>query len=602
MDVVTYDLTEEKVLDKKTLPKDIEEKFLGGRGVNVYLAFHSIPTDASPRGSENRIILGTGVLTGTSFPSAGMIASTFKSPHTNTLFTSVALGNLGAYLKNAKIDFLQISGKCKRPSYIFIDEFHDISLKNAEEIWDKSIEDSDKWLRKKYGEKSCIATIGPAAINQIVYAGVSIDREFSFQRGGLGSVFSSKNLKAIVVTEPPKLRQFDNHTTDLINSFFTRISSNIWFNILKNRGSFGILLPILQKKLASIKNGSKKLNLDPSKISEFSGYDDRYNCWKCPINCKKNSYQAFQALGLNLKIIDNASIQQAITKCDKEALDPLSTGAALASLWNIQDERRKLLDTDLGFRWGDPTIYSLIDSIINRKDLGDKLARGEIYLYKQTGEPSPCIKNQIPGFFYYPSSTGLTLAASTPSFNSSIIHSDYMIFPEILGLPFKLDQSTKRGKAITVVLFEDLLAVLDSLVVCTRFLPLLLTQRAWIKILPQVVQKFLASYLSRTVIGKYGIKIDLLMEILNTETKLHLNFNKLRTIGARIVSLERMFNTRAGMTRSDDSFEKYLKLKPFYRDQQELLDQYYQYRGLSSQGLLKRKTLKKLGFIGLIQV
>ncbi|MHA1226140.1 MAG: aldehyde ferredoxin oxidoreductase C-terminal domain-containing protein, partial [Candidatus Hodarchaeales archaeon] len=526
----------------------------------------------------------------------------FKSPQTNTLFTSVALGKLGAYLKNAKIDFLEITGKCKRPSYLVIDEFYDISLKNAEEIWDKSIEDSDKWLRKKYGEESCIASIGPAAINQVVYAGVSIDQRYFFQRGGLGSVFSSKNLKAIVLTEPPKLRQLDDYSINLLELFFTRISSSLWFNMLKNRGTFSLLLHALNRKLISIKNGSRKLNLDPSKVSEFQGYGDGFNCWECPINCKRNSYQAFQALGLNLKIIDHTAIQEVIVKCDKEALDPLSTGAALASLWNIQEDRRKLLDIDLGFHWGNPAIYSLIDSIIGREELGDKLARGEVYLYKQTGEPSPCIKDQIPGFFYYSNSMGLSLAVSTPSFNSSTLHSDYMLFPEVLGLPFKLDSNSKRGKARTVVLFEDFLAVLDSLVVCTRFLPLLLTQRRWTKALPLTFQKFLASFLSKAFISKFGLKIDPLIEILNRETGYNLSFNKLRTIGARIVSLERMFNTRAGMTRSDDSFESYLKIRPFYQYQEELLNQYYLYRGLSPQGLLKRKTIKKLGFVGLVQI
>ena len=88
--LVKLDLTEEKLLPKEAIDKRVVEHFLGGRGITVYLGYHSIPTDASPRGPDNSVILGTGILTATNFPSSGMAVATFKSPQTNTLFTSIA--------------------------------------------------------------------------------------------------------------------------------------------------------------------------------------------------------------------------------------------------------------------------------------------------------------------------------------------------------------------------------------------------------------------------------------------------------------------------------------------------------------------------------
>ena len=161
------------------------------------------------------------------------------------------------------------------------------------------------------------------------------------------------------------------------------------------------------------------------------------------------------ALGPNLKIVDAEIIQKAIETCDQEALDPLSTGAALASLFNIQEDRRKLLDVDLGFNWSNPNIYSLIEKIIKREELGDQLSRGEIYLYQQTSEPSPMTKGQMGGMFYYPNILGLSLATSTSPYGADNFRSDYMIFPELLGFPFKLDPSSKRGKIKERWGFED---------------------------------------------------------------------------------------------------------------------------------------------------
>ncbi len=112
-----------------------------------------------------------------------MIVATFKSPHTNTLFTSISTGHFGASLKHAGFDFFQITGRAKEPRYILIDEFNDVTLEDAKSIWKKSVPESDNWLRQKHGKNASIATISTAAVNQITYAGVAIDRVHFFRRG-----------------------------------------------------------------------------------------------------------------------------------------------------------------------------------------------------------------------------------------------------------------------------------------------------------------------------------------------------------------------------------------------------------------------------------
>ncbi|UCE13283.1 MAG: hypothetical protein JSV04_13990 [Candidatus Heimdallarchaeota archaeon] len=601
--LLSFDLTEEKISPKEPIKKRVIENFLGGRGISVYLGYHSIPTDASPRGPDNAVIFGTGILTGTLFPSSGMAVATFKSPQTNTLCTSVVTGKFGASLRHVGLDFFQLSGKVKNPRYILIDEFADITLENADPIWEKSVEATDGWLRAKHGKNATIATIGLSAINQVAFAGVAVDRIHFFRRGGLGAVLASKNIKAIVITESPQIQELEGVSSDVISQFADGITQKSWYNMLHNRGTFSTIFPIIENKVLSAKNCSRLLQLAPEKISSFKGYNEHYQCWKCPIQCQRNSFQNFVALGPNLKIIDSKKIQEAIESCDKEAMDPLSTGATLAALFNIQEDRRKLLDIDLGFQWGNPRIHSLIEKIVNKEDLGDQLSRGEAYLYQQTSEPSPAIKNQIGGMFYYPNILGVSLSTGIAPYGAADFRSNYMVLPEVLGYPFKLSPRSKRGKARTVILFENLVAVLDSLVLCSRYLPILLRLRKRFSWLSPNLRNQLLEFVPKPLIGGLSLDLDMLLPILRNVFNEKLNFGGLLKIGDRITLLERIFNTRMGMTREDDSFSRFLKKRPdFFKTHEELLTEYYSQKGLTQRGMVNKKTIQKMGLLGLVTI
>jgi len=74
-------------------------------------------------------------------------------------------------------------------------------------------------------------------------------------------------------------------------------------------------------------------------------------------------------------------------------------------------------------------------------------------------------------------------------------------------------------------------------------------------------------------------------------------------IGNRITLLERIFNTRLGMTSDEDKFPHFLLKRPdFFKSQNELLSEYYRRKGLSPKGMVRKKTLKKSGLIGLITI
>ncbi|MFX0015423.1 MAG: aldehyde ferredoxin oxidoreductase N-terminal domain-containing protein [Promethearchaeota archaeon] len=601
--IVTLDLTEEEVSPKIPIESRVVENFLGGRGITVYLSYQSIPTDASPRGADNVVIFGTGILTGTLFPSSGMIVATFKSPQTNTLFTSVATGRFGASLAHVGMNFFQISGCAKTPKYILIDEFSDITLEDADPFWKKSVSETDELLRTKHGVNASIATTGLSAVNQVSFAGVAIDQVHFFRRGGLGAVLASKNIKAIVITDPPKIKDLNGLSQDFIEHFKHSLEETSWFKMLHNRGTFSTIFSVIKNSVLPAKNCSRLLQLSPEKISSFNGYEDSLKCWQCPVQCQRNSYQSFVSLGPNLKIVEIEKIQKAIEACDKDALDPLSTGAALASLFNIQEDRRKLLDINLGFEWNNPKIYSLIKKIIQREELGDQLSRGEIYLYQQTSEPSPMIKNQMGGMYYYPNIVGQSLAIGISPYAANSFRTNYMIFPELLGLPFKLNPISKRGKVEAIILFENLIAVLDSLVLCSRYIPFFLKFRKRFNWLHQNFQNHLVHLLPDLLISGRGLELNPLLSLLKAVFDENLNFKKLLEIGNRITLLERIFNTRMGMTRDEDCYAIFLKKRQdFFKNHEELVTKYYSRKGLTLKGMVNKQTLERSGLLGLVTI
>ncbi len=601
--VKIVNLTENKIFPSKKVENKVVRHFLGGRGITTYLGYESIPVDTSPRGEDNNIIFGTGGLTGTNFPSSGTAVATFKSPHTNTLCTATTTGSFGAYLRHTGFDFLQISGRAKTPQTLVVDEFSDITFEKAEKYWKTSIQQTDKLLRHKYGESSCIACVGEAATNQVTYAGVAVDKKHFFHRGGLGSVLASKNIKAVVFTDSPEVKDLSSLDETYLSSLNTVMKNHFWFSMLQNQGTFATITSTIQREVLPTKNCSRILKINLDKVSKFQGYGESYNCWQCSVNCIRNSYQSFTALGTNLKIIDHKKIQEAILKCDQEALDPLSTGAALASLFNIQEDRRKLLDIKLGYEWGDSQIYSLIEDIVKQHSLGDQLSRGEEYLYLQTSEPSPMIKNQMAGMYYYPHCSGISIDLSSSPYGGNHQRTSSMLFPELLNFPYPLPPRSTYGKIRIKILFENLIAVLDSLVVCNNFFPFFLNTNKFIRKLPANMVAPLLHNLPKRAFQSLMLQSKLLSPIFSQILGENVSLNTILEIGNRITLLERLFNTRGGYSRKNDLFSTFIEKRPdFFKSQESMLSSYYQAKGLSTEGLVTLDSLKKSNLLGMVSI
>jgi aldehyde:ferredoxin oxidoreductase len=100
------------------------------------------------------------------------------------------------------------------------------------------------------------------------------------------------------------------------------------------------------------------------------------------------------------------------------------------------------------------------------------------------------------------------------------------------------------------------------------------------------------------------LPFDRAAEVIEATTGLKTSAYEVRRIGAGIVNIERAFNVREGIRRSDDNLPRRFKeemlteglSKNTLFDQEPMLDEYYAERGWNPEtGIPRIETLKELG-------
>jgi aldehyde:ferredoxin oxidoreductase len=213
----------------------------------------------------------------------------------------------------------------------------------------------------------------------------------------------------------------------------------------------------------------------------------------------------------------------------------------------------------------------LVEDIAYQRGLGAELALGSKRLSEKYKRPE--LSMQVKGMelpAYDPRGVqGQALSYATSNRGGCHMRA-YLIGPEILGQPCFTDRFSTAGKAELVVLFQDISAFVDSALMC-RFL-------------------------------QFAMGVDTFARMLNLVTGLNFSEEELIAIGKRIYTLERWFNSKAGFGRKDDT------LPPRFLNQEleegasrnrlvkleEMLDRYYQLRGLNAEGAPTEETLKNL--------
>ncbi|WP_300300355.1 aldehyde ferredoxin oxidoreductase N-terminal domain-containing protein [Anaerosolibacter sp.] len=194
--VLMIDLNNQKIEIENR--KDLTA-FLGGVGTGIKLLEENLIDEWDPYHEGQPIVLSIGPME-TIFPAVTKVVALFKSPLTGELGESYAGMRLGMAMRFAGYDAIVITGKAKRPMYLYISN-HEIEFKNAEALWGLDTEETGRLMRdieEGAGLRS-IMRIGVSGERKIPFAGVNVDTYRHFGRLGLGAVFGSKLLKGIVI-------------------------------------------------------------------------------------------------------------------------------------------------------------------------------------------------------------------------------------------------------------------------------------------------------------------------------------------------------------------------------------------------------------------
>ncbi|MCJ7608354.1 aldehyde ferredoxin oxidoreductase, partial [Candidatus Bathyarchaeota archaeon] len=178
------DLTKEKMKDT-VFPEQVLRDYLGGRALGTKILWDRLGKNwekIDPLGPENIFLALTGPLTGY-YP--GMrICVTGKSPTTNGIVGSTVAAEFPIELKCAGYDGVIVTGKAKKPVYIFVNDGK-AEIRSAANLWGKRGIETVKLinkeviadLEKKYHNKRMwrepgILYIGPAGENATRVAAV----------------------------------------------------------------------------------------------------------------------------------------------------------------------------------------------------------------------------------------------------------------------------------------------------------------------------------------------------------------------------------------------------------------------------------------------
>ena len=194
--------------------QQMKDLFTGGKGFDLWIMWHMVTEKTRWDSPENVICISGGPLCGTTtFAGAGKALVTSISPTTGIPIDSNVGGHAGPFLKVAGFDALCLQGKAERDVVLFLDaRNHRITLEEAPLDPVDSVECAHTYHRM-YAEHDddfqhiSVISSGRAAEHTLIGC-----LNFSFWdqrrreprlkqagRGGIGTVFRNKKIKAVVL-------------------------------------------------------------------------------------------------------------------------------------------------------------------------------------------------------------------------------------------------------------------------------------------------------------------------------------------------------------------------------------------------------------------
>lgn len=593
--LVRLDAEEIEVLP---LRGDWAEKYIGGSGLGTFLLMNYGRPGMEPLGPDNPLIFMNGPFQGTGIPTSGRHQILARSPLTGAIGEADVGGTFGFRLAQAGFDGVVFLGKASRPVILVADDGK-LTLEDAEGIWGKDTFETERELVARFGKGTAVACIGPAGERLVPLAAVLHDGKHARAagRGGLGAVMGSKNLKAVVARG--KARP-EVHDPEALRNLI--VKKNVELKEMRvsmtQFGTAGGTAGAEQSGDLPIRNwrqGTWSPQVDgiTGQTMAETILVSNYGCMACPIRCGREvrfegidgagpEYETVAMLGSMCLVDDIRAVSRANDLCNRLGIDTISTGSTISFAMELY-ERGLIDERQVGrtLEWGDgEAVLDMVQQIGLAEGFGKLLGQGsrkaaefigngaERFAIHVKGLELPahdprCYKGLACG--YATSSRGAChLSGYSYNFERSAT------FPD-LGYDEIVDRRADLGKGRLNVDMQNLMGLLDSLKLC----------------------KFsLANVIS----------LADLLEWLRAVTGREVSRKEFMETGERIFTMKRLFNMAHGFSRKDDTLPKRILEEPRpdggaagqLPDLELQLDEYYRYRGWSSQGVPPFERLLEL--------
>jgi aldehyde:ferredoxin oxidoreductase len=583
------------------LDMDMAKKYIGGIGLGMRLWLANSKACTDPFSPENPLILALGPVSGTMFPTGGNgHAFISKSPATNGVGEAVSHGTFGAELKRAGYDAVVITGKSERLVYLWIDD-DSVQLLNASHLAGKSPSETEETIKDELGDYYVrVASIGLAGEKLSKISCIINEKTRAAGRTGLGAIMGSKNVKAIAVRGTRDITVAKpNEFMNLVKEFQERMkgpatqkyrTTGTVENILINNTLF--CMPTRNYQSAHFE--------DAEKVSG-EALNERYvakiiACSSCPMRCEHEAvvrdgpykgsmarmeYETLWAMGPYTGVNRLDAIIRATELCTYYGLDAQSAGVTIGFVMDCHEQgllsHEDLEGIDAHFGNAE-ALLKLIEKIGRREGIGDVLADGVKVASEKIGKDSARLAQHIKGLEV----TGYDLRclktaalAYAVSFRGADHNRSSAYAVDLKGKVNRLKAEKGRGKIVKEL--EDTYALLDSFIIC------------------------------KNARGTFYKELPDLAELYSAVTGYEMTPQDLSAAAERINTVARIINIREGLSREDDTLPWKVMNEPIPDEspvqgavvtQNELdllLDDYYQSREWTLEGVPTSEKLKQLG-------
>ena len=374
-------------IESKQVTDLMKDKFIGGKGFGLWYLWNAITPETKWTDPENEIIISCGPIGGiTQYPGSGKSLVVTLSPLTGMPIDSNVGGYFGPLLKFSGWDALEIQGKADKDVIIYIDGNEGIvRIEEAPlEAVDGHVlgEQLTEMFATSEEDKRNISVVtsGTAAENTLIgllnFTFYDVRRKVArlkqAGRGGIGTVFRDKRIKALVV-KFKGVKGDLNHPADpsQINKAGIKLHKEIYrLDHVQNR--------MRQIGTANIIEIMDEYDLLPTHNFKYGSHPDTYRiasdvfvknyvtqglsdgCWYgCSLACAKAAdnfklktgpykghcvtvdgpeYENAAGLGSNSGIFDPEYVLEANFYCDTYAVDTISFGTITAFIMECYEK------------------------------------------------------------------------------------------------------------------------------------------------------------------------------------------------------------------------------------------------------------------------